>query len=80
MVLADTEKERIKALFSDYIDMSDSKKAISEDINNAVKEAASLANVKPTVMRKVFSYLKKKAESSNSEELDYITLLTAELS
>jgi hypothetical protein len=63
--------ERIKGTFSDWLDLNDSKKSISEQMNNLIGTAAEAAGVKKTTMRKAFSFIKTKKERS-IDELDEI--------
>ena len=63
--------DRIKGLFSDWLDLNDAKKVITSQMNELIGSAAEAGGVKRTVMRKAFSFIKTKKERS-IDELDEI--------
>jgi hypothetical protein len=70
-MLTEQAVERIKGLFSDWVEMNDSKKELSSHMNELIGSAADTAGVKKPVMRKVFNFIKTKKEKS-IDELDEI--------
>lgn len=76
-MLNDQTKERIKGIFSEWIDLNDSKKEISSQMNHLITTAADIAEVKPTIMRKTFSFVKSKKEKSIDELDEIVSIFTA---
>ena len=70
-MLSDQAIERIKGLFSDWIELNDAKKGITSQMNELIASASDSAGVKKTIMRKVFNFIKSKKEKS-VDELDEI--------
>jgi uncharacterized coiled-coil DUF342 family protein len=69
---------KVKSLFEDWMELLDNRQEINNQIKNVTEEAAVNADVKKTVIRKAFTYLKKKHDSG-TDELDEIVKFALEL-
>jgi hypothetical protein len=70
-MLSPEKIEQIKELFSEWLDVNDSRKVLTEQMNNLISTAAEAAGAKKVIMRKAFSFIKTKKERS-VDELDEI--------
>jgi uncharacterized protein YqeY len=63
-MLADEVKDRIKGIFSDWLDLDDSKKEITQQMNELIKSVAESAEVDAGSVRKAFAFAKSKKKKS----------------
>jgi len=68
------DKKRVKDIFSEFLDLSENRHEITKEINILKKEASSILDVKPPIVTKLFSYLKKLMEEGTDELSDLKTL------
>jgi uncharacterized protein (UPF0335 family) len=71
-------KKRLQALFDAYLDLLENRKDINDQIKDIVEEASEISGKKKGLVRKVFSFLKKKVEDGD-DELDDITELAVDM-
>tara|TARA_Y100000310_G_C20594304_1_gene769691 strand:- start:92 stop:325 length:234 start_codon:yes stop_codon:yes gene_type:complete len=71
-------KKKLNQLFDDYLELLDNRTSINAQVTELIDEAATLTNLKKTLIRKAFGYLKKKQEDG-IDELDDIIMITEEL-
>ena len=74
----DGSKKRVKALFDSYLDLLENRGDINDQIKDIVDEASTLSGKKKTLVRKTFTFMKKKLEDGD-DELDDITELAIEM-
>ena len=74
----DGSKKRVKALFDSYLDLLENRSDINEQIKDIIEEVSQLSGKNKTLVRKTFSFMKKKYESGD-DELDDITELALEM-
>jgi cell division septum initiation protein DivIVA len=63
-MLPDDVKERIKGIFSDWLDLDDSRKEIGQQMNELIKSVAESTGFKPTSIRKAFAFAKSKRKNA----------------
>ena len=73
----DGSKKRVKVLFDAYLDLLENRGDLNDQIKDIIDEAATLSGKNKTLVRKVFTFLRKKFESGD-DELDDITELAIE--
>lgn len=73
-MLDENGKERVKALFSEYMELLDNRKQLNDQIKELMESVAELFNVKKALVAKVFSFLKKKYEDGSDELDDIVTI------
>jgi len=71
-------KKKVKACFSEWLEVQDQRKSLSETNKDLLKEVASDLNTKPKLVNNLFKYLKKKFEEG-SDELDQLSELFLEM-
>lgn len=74
----DGSKKRVKALFDSYLDLLENRSDINDQIKDIIEEASQLSGKNKTLVRKTFTFLRKKFESGD-DELDDITELALEM-
>jgi uncharacterized protein (UPF0335 family) len=74
----DGSKKRVKVLFDAYLDLLENRRDLNDQIKDIIDEAATLSGKNKTLVRKVFTFLRKKFESGD-DELDDITELAMEM-
>jgi uncharacterized protein (UPF0335 family) len=74
----DGSKKRVKVLFDAYLDLLENRGDLNDQIKDIIDEAATLSGKNKTLVRKVFTFLRKKFESGD-DELDDITELAMEM-
>ena len=74
----DGSKKRVKALFDAYLDLLENRKDLNDQIKDIIDEASQLSSKSKILVRKTFSFLKKKLESGD-DELDEIAELAIEM-
>ena len=74
----DGSKKRVKALFDSYLDLLENRGDINDQIKDVIDEAAQLSGKSKTLVRKTFTFMRKKYESGD-DELDDITELAMEM-
>jgi hypothetical protein len=74
----DGSRKRLKQIFDAYLDLLENRKDINDQIKDLVEEASELTGKKKGLVRKVFTFMKKKFEDGD-DELDDITELAVEM-
>jgi len=74
----DGSRKRVKALFGSYLDLLENRSDINDQIKDIVDEASTISGKKKTLVRKTFTFMKKKLEDGD-DELDDITELAIEM-
>ena len=77
-MLSEVDKSKIKSIFSEYLDLLESRQTINEQVKDLVEEVSNISNIKKKTIRKAFTYLKKQYESGE-DELDEISTLITEI-
>ena len=72
-----TVVERLKALYSEWAEVSDSKKELTEQMNTLVETASDAAGVKKVSIRNAWRTLLKKGKKSEDDLDEVIEILTA---
>jgi hypothetical protein len=73
-----SDKKRVKEVFSDWLELQNSRKELTESSNDLRKEAANLLQVKPEKVTKLFNFMKKLYQEGE-DELGDLTDLIAEI-
>jgi len=63
-MLPDDVKEKIKGIFSDWLDLDDSRKEITQQMNELIKSVAESTELKASSIRKAFSFAKNKRKTA----------------
>ena len=74
----DGSRKRVKALFDAYLDLLENRGDLNDQIKDIIDEASQLSGKQKTLVRKTFSFMRKKYESGD-DELDDITELAMEM-
>jgi hypothetical protein len=69
--------DRLKALYSEWAELSDSKKELTESMNALVETAAEAAEVKKVSIRNAWRTLLKKGKKSEDDLDEVINIITA---
>lgn len=77
-MVGEEEKARVKAGFTSWLEVQDRKAELSAEAKAVVGDCARLLNVKPTVVSKMFSFLKKRHDTA-TDELGELTDLVEEV-
>ncbi len=77
-MLDDSDKKKVKALFSEFMDCVDRRKEISDTVKDLRKETAAIFEVKEPVVSKLWHIMQQKWEDGY-DELEDLNSLMAEL-
>ncbi len=72
------EKDRVRAIFDDWLEMLEARQNINKDMNDLKKEASDILSVKTAIVTKLFSYLNK-ISSGGDDELEELRELIEEI-
>jgi len=72
MELNDDDKQRVKHLFNNWLELKDSKKSLTAEQKDLVTEASDILESKKGLVSKLFSFLEKKLENGE-DELDELS-------
>jgi hypothetical protein len=73
-----SDKKRVKEIFSDWMELQDTRKELTTNGNDLRKEAASLLQVKPEKVTKLFNFMRKIYEEGD-DELETLSTLISEI-
>ena len=60
-------KKRVKEIFSDWLDINDTRKELTRSANDLRKEASDILSIKNTKVTKLFNFMKKMYEDGDDE-------------
>lgn len=69
------DKKRIKELFSEYLDVSDSRTQLNKNATDIKKDVADILSIKTKQVTKLFSCMKKLYEDGENELEDLSNII-----
>ena len=73
-MIDEATKKRVKEIFSDWLEIQDSRRVMTKSANDLKKEAADLLEIKSTNITKIFGFMKKLWEDGDDELEDIVTV------
>lgn len=65
--LGEDEKKRVKAIFSEFLDIEEQKRQLLDSQKDLKEEVSQILSLKKGLVSKLFSFLKKKYENGENE-------------
>lgn len=78
MVLDQSDKKKVKEIFSNWLEIGEQRKQLNESNKEFTKEAADILNVKPKTITKLFNFLRQKHDGED-DELDVLLDIAASI-
>ncbi|HUS48898.1 MAG TPA: hypothetical protein VMZ91_01930 [Candidatus Paceibacterota bacterium] len=68
-------KKRVKEIFSDWLEIQDTRKELTRNANDLRKEASDILSVKITKVTKIFNFMKKLYEDGDDELSELVDII-----